>query len=131
MSYWRPFGQNYGIGKLPEEFSQFDDPNLATIHERIDKSRNKSAAHYDQTHFVGLHQSGQLLIDPLTVKIQRIEGKIYVGTTNTFLHPANIPSFAELCLFQHKRVSEALQTLAATILEEAGSADHLEIQLKP
>ena len=45
VSYARPFGENHGLGTLPQKFREFAEPRLQLVHDNILRTRDVLDAH--------------------------------------------------------------------------------------
>jgi hypothetical protein len=118
VSYARPFGENDGLGSLPQEFRMFDKAELQTYHDRILRSRDVLAAHNNL-------QETPSLVNPLiprdTVSKVGIEIERNFQTAwrinPPFLSPNVLAGMIKLFLFQEERIDRAIQTRFRAFLD--------------
>src|SRR5689334_4676641 len=69
-TYARPFGENNGLGALPQKFREFPDSGLQAFRERLIDSRNRIAGHNDRINLNGLLSGETLKEDPEKIQIE-------------------------------------------------------------
>src|SRR6266478_6583019 len=70
ITYARPFGENQGLGALPEKFSKFADSGLGRFHKKMIDARNYIAAHNDRINLNSLLSDEALQGDPEKIQIE-------------------------------------------------------------
>ncbi len=119
VSYARPFGENRGLGSLPEEFRQpghFELIDLQPVHQYLIDMRNKLFAHFDLSKFPALTKGVSGLRPPDELDIEFGDHGFAV-TTNEIRPPiGNLHLMEKLLLVQRRRTSRALYAHLASWL---------------
>lgn len=111
INYARPFGQNRGLGSLPDEFRKvghFELTDLQPVHQYVMDMRNQLFAHYDLSKFPKLTKgvSGLRPPDEIDLEFEEIGFRV---TTNEIRPPlAFLGLVRQLLLVQRLRISKAL-----------------------
>jgi hypothetical protein len=108
ISYARPFGENEGLGSLPQEFREFERTETKRFHDRLLSARDLVAAHNN------ILDRGFLLA-PEAIAAQPDKIKIYVHEDSQTEWEVQTPSLdvsvlkqiRELCLVQESRINAA------------------------
>jgi hypothetical protein len=111
VNYARPFGENRGLGSLPNEFREvgfFGTTDLQPAHQYVMAMRNQLFAHYDLTKFPKLTKGVSGLRPPDEIELEFEENGFRV-TTNEIRPPlAFLGLIGQLVLVQRLRISRAL-----------------------
>jgi hypothetical protein len=111
VNYARPFGQNRGLGSLPDEFrivGHFELTDLQPVHQYVIDMRNKLFAHFDLSQFSNLTKGVTGLRPPDEVELEFMERGFHV-TTNELRPPLEFLHLTSTLIFvQRTRISKAL-----------------------
>ena len=122
ITYARPFGENKGLGALPEKFSKFADSGLQRFHERMINARNYIAAHNDRINLNSLLSEDALQEDPEKIQIEiSANGESSWITKYPYLEEPVLRRIVELCRIQEKRLHEESSSIIAGRSYEPGT----------
>jgi hypothetical protein len=106
ISYARPFGENTGIGKLPNRYQLFDDPKLLSAHKRLLRARDVVVAHNNIFERLSVLLSHVSEDEATKVSIEiSTDGQSSWSIPVPHLEVPHIQFVAELCRFQELRLS--------------------------
>jgi hypothetical protein len=114
ISYARPFGDNKGLGSLPQQFREFDHAKTKAFHERMLSARDLVAAHNNilDRDFLLSPVAIEARPHKITIEVQpdrQTEWEIQIPS----LDPSILKEIRDLCFLQERRINaEACEILA-------------------
>jgi hypothetical protein len=116
VTYARSFGENNGIGALPELFTNFTDNEMRETHGLLINLRNKLYAHRDALVSESFTLHSSVLVEPYKLQIRFEEdGGFAFNSHAPEMYPANLPSIARLCGMQNERANAEIKKLLPVI----------------
>lgn len=118
ISYARPFGDNVGLGTLPDKFRKFDgDPGAQIMHDGILRSRDIMEAHTNllERHSIMGNQQDDVTAIEITVNAR--------GSISWSVMPPHLPEeyfgyFVQLIELQLARVEQEILALGDGLVAE-------------
>jgi hypothetical protein len=112
VTYARSFGENDGIGTLPNLFTNFADTEMKETHDLLINLRNKLYAHRDALDSKLFTYHSSVLVEPYKLQIRFEEnGDFACNSHAPEMYPANLPRVAQLCRLQDERAEAEIKKL--------------------
>jgi hypothetical protein len=116
VTYARSFGENSGIGALPNIFTNFSEAEMDAIHNLVINLRNKLYAHRDALDFKPFIFHSSVVVDPYKLQIRFEEnGDFACNAHAPEMYPAHLPVLIKLCHLQDERADVEIKKLMKLI----------------
>jgi hypothetical protein len=116
IAYARPFGENDGLGSLPQEFREFERAEAKALHEKILSARDLIAAHNNILDRNFLLSREAIEAEPHKVKIfVAQDGQTMWEVQTPSLNATILQQVRELCLLQESRINRAASEIIAEL----------------